>query len=120
MNFNDLNENVIFICETLNYVEKKFNIKLHNLERKDPEYNTIKNLIDLSIKICIKASAEESFFLQRQIKLEIFAYLLKRYFNLKTTFDSNALCFYLLVDCMIENQFEDLQEVILKRLVFNK
>lgn len=117
IDYYELNENVLYLVETLKYIENAYAIKLNELKEKDERFQEILKLVDLSIKICLNSEPPEEIdlnsFKQKRIKFEMFSYLICKHLNYKTIVPSPVLGFQLLMDLMIENEFEDLVEVYL-------
>lgn len=109
--FEDLNENVVFMFENLVFTEKLFGKKLDSIHKLDPDYTSIKNLISLAISLCLKPTNDSTCYEKRLTKLRIFSYLLKSFFAFRTAVPSIKLNQYLLIDLMIDTQFEDFYEV---------
>ncbi|CAF0870957.1 unnamed protein product [Brachionus calyciflorus] len=112
MDFCDLNENVIFVAESINSAQRLIFNNLKTLTPENSEYDKVKNLISLSIQICVNSSLDEGFFVERKIKFDIFNFLLKKMANLATVVPVSDLSFDLVMDLIIENQYEDFQEFL--------
>lgn len=104
----DLNENVMYIVETFNYIERNNGIKLSQLGKNDQSFEIVKQTINLSIKICLCKSNKSD---KNKIKNEIFSYLMWKFFKIKTIVPSTDLSFDLIMFLIIENQLEDLVKV---------
>jgi hypothetical protein len=103
--YHELNENVLYLLETLKYCEQAFRIKLAELNRDNTViFNKVKMKIDLVIKICLKSQPSDPDY----TKFEIFSHLISRYFENKSVVPSPRISFDLLIDLIIENKFKDL------------
>jgi hypothetical protein len=108
--FSELNENVLYVCETLKYCEQAFKTKLDELSQQHNKFvfDKVKARVHLAIKICSKSLQTAS---ADQIKLEIFSHLLNRHFKNPTIVQSPTLSFDLVTHLIIDNHFKDLPEV---------
>lgn len=109
--FEDLNENVVFMFETLVHTEKHYGKKLDSIHNLDSDYSSIKNLISATVHVCANSTNDSNCYEKRSIKLRIFSYLIKSFFGFRTVVPSIKLNMRLLIDLMIDTQFEDLHEV---------
>ncbi|RNA10618.1 hypothetical protein BpHYR1_024424 [Brachionus plicatilis] len=106
--FEELNQNVVFLFEVLNYTEELFGKKLVDTTSFDSDYLTIQKMLALNIQSCFNLDH----FANRRVKLDIFSYLLKGFFDFQTIVPAFKISQHLLIDLMVDAQFEDLQDVI--------
>jgi hypothetical protein len=108
----ELNETVVYLVETLNHIQRLSNTKLEDLSEECDQitFESIRNRIDLSIKVCLIQF--ESKIEQKLAQFRIFSYLISNYFENKTIIDAPKLNYDLIISLAVKNRFYELIEVI--------
>jgi hypothetical protein len=117
-NHTELNENIIYLAENLNFIEKKLKFThsccLANLRADSELMVAASNEISNSIQSCLR-SRNSSRLKADAIKLNIFTFMLKRHMNEILIVPSPKLSFELIIHLAIQNQLENLSDVTIAK-----
>ncbi len=116
-NYTELNENILYLAENLNFIEKDFK-KAHNCCLADLQSES--HLLILAskeitrvIKSCLR-SRNLSQTIADSVKSNIFTFMLKRYVGEVLIVPSPKLSFELIIHLAIQNELHNILNVIPK------
>jgi hypothetical protein len=113
-----LNENVLYMVQTLEYCEKlclKEGTSLKNLCKTDanPSFSDlVVGQINSAIRNCFRCSDRNNSYDIELIKFQIFSFILAKSLNIKSPIPSKVLSIDLAICLMIDNRFRDFVQVI--------
>lgn len=112
-NYTELNENILFFVENLNYHEKKLKLKQQSLSDPNQSISSLKstlNGVNRSIEICLN-SRDSNLLKISKIKKNLFIYMLKRYVGERLIVPAPKLSIRFIIYLAIHNQLDNINEV---------
>lgn len=107
----DLNENIIYISESIKFCEKKYTEScLANIEESNKNFASIKNDLNLAINICLSCTQVKS--TNNKIKFDIFIYLISKHLNLETCVPSQQFSLDLILSLAIDYMLVDTSDIL--------
>ena len=114
-NYEELNENILYLVENLKYIEKKYNIKLDSISS---EFSNIQSSLNNALQICLKSRDLSEAQLQK-VKRNLFTFLVQRYVGEKQLVPAPKLSYELIICLAIDNQLENVNEVSIQLSLFS-
>ena len=115
-NYSELNEYVLYVAESLKFIDRTFRTKLESLNNQAENEDIFKKVVD-KLNTTIRISLECRQLTERnsnEIKTNIFSFLIKRHEKQILIVPAPALSLDLIIHLAIQNQLEDITEVKFK------